>query len=643
MSEPGGAALDGGEEVRGDRRDVTRWVTMTVTVLAVVFSLFHIWTGYRGVLPDLQQRGIHLALVLALVFLVAPATRRPIDRARLPWYDALLALAGLFVGLYPAWFYIDISQRMGFPTPFEIGLGVVAVLLVLEATRRMIGAVMVLIIITFLAYFWLGPMLPLDYGGFVAISFRRAVSTLYLSQSGIFGPTLGASASYVALFIIFGAVVKGTGTGQFIIDIAHAALGTVRGGPAKIAMFASGLMGTISGSATANAASTGMFTIPLMKRLGYTPRFAGAVEAVSSTGGQLMPPVMGSAAFIMAEYLQIPYRDIAAAALLPAILYYLMLFVVIDLEAARLGLKGLPRSELPVARTVLLTSGHLLAGPAVLVYFLAVLKTTALYAAFAGLVAALLVSFLRRHSRLNLRQLVEVLKDGALTSLQVATACAAAGLIIGPVFMTGLGPRLADILIHAAGESLAALLIFSMIAAIVMSMGLPSTAVYILVAVLIAPAIVELGVVALAAHLFAYWFGTMANITPPVATAAYAAAGIAGSNPLMTGFMAVRLGLAGFVLPFMFVYGPSLILAGSAGEIALAFVTAAMGVSALAVALGGFLLRELTWLERGLFLLGALTLVNAQPITDAAGVAVLVVAGAIHLARHRAARHSSSR
>lgn len=619
------------------REGAGRHVGYAVTGLAIVFSLFHIWTGYRGVLPDLQQRGIHLALVLALVFLVAPASKRAADRLHLPWYDAAAALASLFVALYPAWHYIDISRRMGFPTQFEIWLGLVTIVLLLEATRRMIGPVMVVIVAFFLGYLWFGARLPLEWGGFVTISFRRAMSTLYLSQDGIFGPTLGASATYVALFIIFGAVVKGTGTGQFIIDMSHAALGTVRGGPAKIAMFASGFMGTLSGSATANAASTGMFTIPLMKRLGYTPRFAGAVEAVSSTGGQLMPPVMGSAAFIMAEYLQIPYRTIAAAALMPAILFYVMLFVTIDLEAARLNLKGLPRDQLPRARDVFLKSGHLVIGPLVLIHYLAILKTTALHAAFAGLVAAFLAGLLRKHSRLSLKGIVEVLKDGAFTTLQVAIACAAAGMIIGPVFLTGLGPRLADILVAAAGQSLIALLVFSMIVSIVMSMGLPSTAVYILVAVLIAPAIIRLDVLPLAAHLFAYWFGTMANITPPVATAAYAAAGIAGSNPLLTGVSAVRLGLAGFVLPFMFVYGPSMILEGEPMRIALSAVTGAIGVSGLAVALQGWLLRELNIAERVLFAVGALTLVHAQPLSDVIGVSVLALTGAIHLKRHRAA------
>lgn len=604
-----------------------------VTALALVFAAFHIRAGYFGVLPDLQQRGFHLALVLALVFLVVPA--RPRDQNRVPWYDFILSGLGFAVCLYPAINYFEVSQRMGFPLRYEIWLGVLTCSLLIEATRRTIGWVMVIIIAVFVSYIWVGLYLPIDYGGHAGYSFRRAVSTLYLSQEGIFGPTLGASATFIALFILFGAVVKGTGTGQFIIDIAHAALGTVRGGPAKIAMLASGLMGTISGSATANAASTGMFTIPLMKRIGYQPRFAGAVEAVSSTGGQLMPPVMGSAAFIMAEYLQLSYRTIAAAALIPALLFYLMLFVTIDMRAAKLGLKGLPREALPRIREVMIQGGHLLLGPTVLVVYLAILKTTVLHAAFAGIVAALVAGVLRRHTRPSIPALVDVLREGAIMSLQVAIACAAAGLIIGPIFLTGLGPRLADILVTAAGENLLLLLVYGMIASLIMSMGLPSTAVYILVAVLIAPAIIALGVNPLSAHMFAYWFGTMANITPPVATAAYAAAGIAGTNPLSTGFTAVRLGLAGFVLPFMFVYGPSLLLIGDWWEVIVVTITASIGVSALAVALEGYLLKPLNWLERIAFAGGALTLVHAQFMTDVIGVAILTLALLVHFVRAR--------
>lgn len=613
-----------------------RVVLLLVTALSMTFAVFHIQTGYFGVLPDLQQRGFHLALVLALVFLVAPARAR--DKNRLPWYDYILSATSFAVCLYPAINYFEVSQRMGFPTQFEIWLGVLTCLLLVEATRRTIGLVMVIIIAAFVSYIWIGLYLPMDYGGHAGYSFRRAVSTLYLSQEGIFGPTLGASATFIALFILFGSVVKGTGTGQFIIDIAHAALGTVRGGPAKIAMLASGLMGTISGSATANAASTGMFTIPLMKRVGYQPRFAGAVEAVSSTGGQLMPPVMGSAAFIMAEYLQVPYREIAAAALIPAVLFYLTLFVTIDMRAAKLGLVGLPREALPRIREVMINGGHLLLGPTVLVFYLAVLKTTVLHAAFAGIVAALLAGVLRRHTRPSLLGLVDVLREGAIMSLQVAVACAAAGLIIGPIFLTGLGPRIADILVTAAGEHLLLLLIFGMVASIIMSMGLPSTAVYILVAVLIAPAIIALGVHPIAAHMFAYWFGTMANITPPVATAAYAAAGIAGTNPLSTGFTAVKLGLAGFVLPFMFVYGPALLLIGDWWEIIAVIITASIGVSALAVALEGYLLKPLNWAERVAFTAGALTLVHAQLLTDIIGLGLLAAVVLVHVLRVRRSR-----
>lgn len=617
----------------------TRWSGtapfLVVTALCIAFTAFHVHTGWAGVLPDIQQRGIHLALILALVFLVVPARRRDTDGV--PWYDLLLAAAGFGLCLYPVVNHDQIAARMGFPTPLEQWLGVLTALLVVEATRRTIGLTMVVIIAVFVSYLWIGAHLPMDLGGHAGFSLRRVISTLYLSQEGIFGPTLGASASFIALFVIFGAVAKITGTGQFIIDLAHSALGTVKGGPAKVAVMASAMLGTLSGSATANAVSTGMFTIPLMKRLGYSPRFSGAVEAVASTGGQLTPPVMGSAAFIMAEYLQLPYREIAAAALIPAVLFYVMLMVTVHLEASRLGLVGLPRDQLPRLRAVMLEGGHLMIGPTVLVFQLAVMKTTVLSAAFMGLVAALLAGMLRSHTRPGPRQLVEAAREGALMSLQVGVACAAAGLIIGPIFLSGLGPKLADILVAAAGQNLLVLLVFAMVAALVMSMGLPSTAVYILVAVLIAPAIIALGVSPLSAHMFAYWFGTMANITPPVATAAYAAAGIAGSNPIQTGISAVRLGAAGFILPFMFVYGPQLLLQGSATEIMLASATCAVGVSALAAAFSGYLAAPLTAVERVLLCAAAATLMHPGGLTDILGVLLAGAVLVLHWLRTRSA------
>lgn len=616
-----------------DDRYSGRFPLSIVTGLSLVFAVFHIQSGYFGVLPDLQQRGFHLALVLALVFLVVPA--RKDSRPGIPWYDMLLSLLSFLVCLYPAVFYMEVSSRMGFPSQFEIVLGVITIALVVEAARRTIGWVMVSVIAVFVGYIWFGLYLPMDLGGHAGYSFRRAVSTLYLSQEGIFGPTLGASATFIAIFIMFGAIVKGTGTGQFIIDLAHAALGTVRGGPAKIAMFASAAMGTVSGSATANAVSTGMLTIPLMKRLGYRPQFAAAVEAVSSTGGQLMPPVMGSAAFLMAEYLQIPYREVAAAALIPALLFYAMLFVTIDLEAARLGLKGLPRDMLPRVRSVMISGGHLLVGPTALVFFLAVAKTSVLRAAFFGLAAAFLAGMIRKHTRLTLRGTIQVFREGALMTLQVAVACAAAGLIIGPIFLTGLGPRLADLLVAAAGNELIVLLVFAMIAAIILSMGLPSTAVYILVAILIAPAIIALGVEPISAHMFAYWFGTMANITPPVATAAFAAAAIAGSNPFSTGFTAIRIGLAGFILPFMFVFGTPLLLIGTTVEIVTVTTTALIGVSALAAALVGYLRGPMNMVERFILGFGALSMVYSSILTDILGITLIVGVIAFHILRLR--------
>jgi TRAP transporter 4TM/12TM fusion protein len=463
---------------------------------------------------------------------------------------------------------------------------------------------------------------------------------MYLTTEGIYGLVLGVSATFIYLFVLFGAFLKVSGGGQLFIDIAYGLFGRVRGGPAKVAVVASGLFGTVSGSAVANVVGTGTFTIPLMKSIGYQPHFAGAVEAVASSGGQLMPPIMGAAAFIMSEILQIPYFRICLHALLPALLYYFCAFIMVDLEAAKTGLKGVPSEALPRVGRILRERGLLLLPLPVLIYILAVVQATPMKAAFwaiittFGLIASQtflnLFRDLGRKGSLSqagvslLRQTTTAMHEGAVGTLIVASACATAGIVIGITNLTGLGLKLSGILVDLSHGYLLALLVLTMIASIILGMGLPTTACYILLAVLAAPALIKMGVMPIAAHLFVFYFGIISAITPPVAGAAYAAAPLAGVGPMKIGFTACRLGIAAFILPYMWVYGPALLLIGEPLKVALGVVTSVIGIAACACAVQGYMLHRLSVLERILLMIAALLLIKPGWITDGIGLALLL-------------------
>jgi len=609
-------------------RTVQAWA---VTAVAAVFALFHLWASVVGTLATLQQNYIHLAFALVLIYLTRPATD---PAGRLGWarwsIDGPLIGISILLGVYPVLYFLDIANRgAGDPTEFEVWLGVAATVIVIDATRRMLGWALPVLAILALAYAFLGPDLPgvFAHRGF---SLERISATLYLTTSGISGTPLQVSATYVAIFVIFAAFLDVSGAGRFFIEWSYAGLGWMRGGPAKVAIAASAMMGTVSGSAVANTVATGTFTIPIMKRAGMRPAFAGAVEATASSGGQIMPPVMGAAAFIMVEIIGISYGELMVAAAIPAILYFLAVFAMVDFEVAKRGIRGLPRSELPDAWKIFKGGWFLLAPLMVLIYLLVYIEYTPTKSAFFAALTVVVVSWIRAETRMGPAKLLEALRQGGLAILEVAAVCACAGIVIGILLLTGLALRLSGIMIDLSGGNLFVLMLITMVVSLILGMGLPTSAVYVILAILVAPAMIEVGVAPIAAHMFIFYFGVLANVTPPVAIAAYAGAGIAGANPSTTGLIAFRLALAGFILPFMWVYEPALLMQGDTVRILLAIGTGVVGILALAGGLQGYLFgANARWYERVLLCVGALCLMKPGLLTDGLGFGMLTVVLAI--------------
>ncbi len=626
------------EDEKASHRALSGWVAKLTTLVAISMSLFHLYTAGYMVFTAMVQRSVHLCFALTLIFLLYPAAGRS-SRKKVPLGDWMLILLSVISCLYITinWEALSEAMRIAEPNSVDITLGIITTLLVLEVTRRTAGIALPLVAIGFILYGFVGPYMPglLNHPG---IPLNQFIGMNYLFTEGIFGVPLGVSATFVIVFIIFGGFLEESGGGKFFIDLACALFGTVRGGPAKIAIFSSGFFGTISGSAVANVVGTGTFTIPMMKRIGYRPHFAGAVEAVASTGGLIMPPVMGAAAFVMAEIIGVSYVSVCLAAALPAVLYYFSLFVFIDLEAAKTGLRGIPKEEKPRMKQVIRDGGHLLLPPVLLVYLLAVIQWSPMKAGFYAIVATVACAMLRQSTRLNGRKLIAALRKGATGALQVAAVCACAGIVVSIVSITGLGLTFSSVLIELAHGNLFLLLFLTMIASLILGMGLPATPCYIILAVLAAPAIVEMKISTMAAHLFVFYFGCISAITPPVAVAAYAGAAIAGSDPMRTGYTAWRLGLAAFIVPFMFIYGPPLTMDGTALEIILASATSLVGVAFLAASIQGFALRELGLVDRGFLFAAALLLIKPGWITDLIGLTIGIVIAVFHLAKYRKER-----
>jgi len=592
-------------------------------------SVYHLYAASFGAPEAMMHRSIHLLFTLLLIFLVGLVSRPIRDKKRLLFDGTLLFLTLASLGhLFLNYEYVvtrySYVQAL---TYWDFVMGIILTLILLEASRRVIGWALPVTAVCFLLYGIFGQNFP-GLMRHTGLSLETIVDQLYLTTEGIFGIPLGVSATYVILFVIFGAFLEESGTGQFFMNFANSVVGGTRGGPGKISCISSALFGTISGSAVANVMVDGWLTIPLMKRTGFKKDFAAAVEATASTGGQIMPPVMGAAAFVIAEYTGIPYIQICFHAAIPALLYYFALFMAIHFEAGRTGLRGIPKEERPRFQSVMLSSGHLFFPLVVIVYFMMV-GYTPMYACLYATLSVVLISFLKKETRMGMRKILKALEFGAKNMLPVAAACACAGIIIGIINLTGLGLKFTSLILFIAGNSLAPALIFTMLAGIILGMGLPTTAAYIVQAALLIPALIKLGVPIIAAHLFVFYFAIISAITPPVAMAVYAAAGISGSNLWRTGLQAVRMGATGFIIPYMFVYGPSLLMIGSTWTILTTLLSASLGVMALSAGLMGWFFKETSLIERGMLIIGAVLLINPGLLTDIIGftlfMAVVVI------------------
>jgi TRAP transporter 4TM/12TM fusion protein len=596
-----------------------RVIRTVVTAVALAMAAFHLHVAWSGPPNALVLRSTHVGFALVLAFLTLPRLAADRDQGPRPW-DLVLLAPALAATAYPVVetrYFLTRMYYVDDPTTLDLILGYGLVLLVLEATRRSVGMALPVTAGTFLLY-------AVTMGG---VDFLLLLDQLYLTTEGIFGIPAGVSATYVILFILFGALVERTGTGKLFMDFALALTGHQVGGPAKVACITSGLFGTVSGSAVANVMTTGTFTIPLMKRIGYRPAFAGAVEAVASTGGQIMPPIMGAAAFVMAEFLGVSYLHVALAALIPAVLYFLAVFMSVHFEAKRTGMKGLPRADLPRMGAVLRERGHLFL-PLVIIIGVLIAGYSAPYAALCGILSVIPTSMLRQSTRsqLSVRVVLEGLQAGAHNSVTVALACACAGIVIGVITLTGLGIAFTSLVLSAAQNQLILALMLTMVAGIILGMGMPTTPAYIVQVALLVPALVRLGIEVEAAHMFALYFAILSAITPPVALAVYAANSISRGGLWETGVAALKLGATGYIIPFMFVFGPSLLMIGTWPMIALTATTAVIGVVALAASLNGFLFRLCRTWERLCLLGAALVLIKPGLMTDAMGLSLLGLA-----------------
>ena len=606
-----------------NNKDQPAAIAQIVCVVAIGMALFQIYTAQFGLYSALVQRSVHLAFAIALVFLLYPINQKSNNTFSWPTrlIDWGLAIVGIITLVHIILSYKTLAMRGGEATAADLWLGSMLILLVLECTRRLMGPALPIITLIAILYTFFGDRIPGLWGHF-PIDHEQFISYQYLTTEGLFGIPLGVSASFIFVFIMFGAFLVSSGTGEFFIRFANALAGHFRGGPAKVAVVSSGFFGTISGSAVANVVSTGSFTIPLMKKIGYRDVFAGAVESVSSTGGQFMPPVMGAGAFIMADMLGVGYLEVVKAAIIPGVLYFLALFWMIHMEALKLGLRGLKREELPPFWPTIKAGGHLMVPAFLLVGFL-IMGYSPMKSGLWAIIAVWVISAMRKATRMGWRCVLTAMQNGATGCLEVALACACAGIVIGCITQTGLGLKFSGLIIQAAGGNLILSLIFVMVASLILGMGLTTSAAYILTVILGGPVLIELGVNPLAAHMFVFYYACLSTVTPPVALASFAGAAIAGSKPFATGFESMRLAAVAYLVPFFFIYSPVLIWKGSLGAICLAVFSATIGTIALGSGMIGYLMDRLSWFNRLLLLVAGLGLIKPGFWTDCFGVSVL--------------------
>lgn len=581
---------------KDQNRKLVATITKVVFVVAVALSLFQMYTAGLTAMTALLQRSVHLGAILCLTFLIHPPFKGARKDKFSVWLvlDLTLVAISLYTICYLGFNLEEIFERQGDWLPGDVAVGVIGVCLVLEACRRVIGNIMAGICLSFLLYAYFGPYMP-DLVIHKGYSIERMATTLWLTTEGVFGIPLGVAATFVFIFVLFGAFLESTGGGKFFIDLAYALTGRFSGGPAKTAVIASGFMGSVSGSAVGNVVATGAFTIPMMKRVGYPAHVAGAVEAAASTGGQLMPPIMGAGAFLMAEFTGTSYLEIVKIAAVPAILYYITVLMFVHFEAQKRGLKGLPKDQLPNAWVVLKENLHFLIPIVVLISAL-MSHVSPMRAGFLAVISTYAASFIRKRSRMNFRQLLETLEIGAKNAVMVSVACAAAGIIVGMVSLTGLGLQFSHLVIELSmGIKVLAILLIGG-ASLVLGMGLPVTASYIVLVILAGPALQDLGVPIVVAHMIVFWYSQDSNVTPPVSLASFAAAGVAGANPMRTAFTSWKLAKGIYIIPIIMAYRP-LLMNGTPFDVITTMLSTLVGLIAFAACLDRYLLDHATWFE----------------------------------------------
>ncbi|MBR4578314.1 MAG: TRAP transporter permease [Oscillospiraceae bacterium] len=600
---------------------------MVFYYLCLAFTVYHLAyaSGIRLLqMVNIKHHAIHVGLILVLGFALYPAFKRS-SRNKISWYDWIFIVASAVMPVYVFVRYpVFISTGFQGET-IDIIIGTIMILLVLIASWRLSGPALPILSVVFLLYALFGRNFPgiFRHRGY---TWHRIVTYLTTDIYGIYGTSIKVSATYIVLFIIFGEVMNKCGMGQFFNDIANALAGHTKGGPAKVAVLASGFLGSINGSAVANVVTTGTFTIPLMKKTGYTKEFAGAVEATASVGGQLLPPIMGAAAFVMAETLGVKYGVIIKAAVIPALIYYLGIIIQVQMRATKDHLNGLPKDQMPKVKEVMKERGHLLIPIVFLLYMLIFSGVTVIRGAFWTIIVTIAIAELRPISRMSIRDICDAFVAGAKSTVSVAMACACVGIIVGVCGMTGFALNVAHAIISIGQQSLMLTLLFTMVTCMILGMGLPSIPSYLITATIAAPALVELGQPEIAAHMFCFYFAMFANLTPPVALAAFAAAGLSGGSPMRTGWQAVRLALAGFIIPFMFVYNPALLLENVSFLTGIQVViTACLGVVLIAAAVEGYLYGRMNIVLRVIAGVGAFLLIDSRLITDIVGIACLAV------------------
>jgi TRAP transporter 4TM/12TM fusion protein len=586
--------------------------------LAIAFTCFVIYSMATFSIQEMKQFSLFLAFTLAVTFIRHPLyPKNPNSRLFLV-IDLILALLSFSIAVYIWVDYWEFIFRVGIPTKLDVTFSIITIVLVFEATRRVVGWPLLIIAFVFLIYTFFGQYLPppLSHKGY---DISRITTTFFMTKNGIFGIPLKVTTHFIFLFITFGAFFSACGGTQFFIDIATALFGKMRGGPAKVSIGVSGMMGTISGSAVANTVTTGTFTIPLMKRIGFESHVAGAVEATASSGGALMPPVMGATAFIMAEYIGVPYISICKAALIPAILYYLAIFSVVHFYSLKIGIRGLTQSELPEVKKII-SKSWVFVVPLFILVFALIKGYSPRMAVLYALLATVIFTAFKKETRLGPSKLLEALANSGYNSVMVACAAVTAGVVIGVVLLTGMGTKITSLVLSVSAGSLMLALPIVMLASLIFGMGLPTLVCYVLLAATVAPSLVNLGIPLLSAHLFIFYFGMLSMVTPPVSFASYAGAAIAQANPMKTGWTAWTFALAGFLLPYMFVYDKSLLMMGTVLEIIPAVFTSLIGIICLGAGITGYLRRATTFYERILLFAAAFLLIKPGWTTDLIGL-----------------------